>query len=58
MNPPLEAIERYYQDVLRLPNESAKTHRFAELIGELFPNTKPLTDFAQGWGKFIRCSHE
>jgi hypothetical protein len=34
------ALRSYLADVRSLPNESAKTHRFATLIGELFPGIR------------------
>src|SRR5262245_52194458 len=42
------ALIRYLADVRSLPNESAKTHRFSALIGEVFPGTSAPTDFASG----------
>ena len=48
------ALAGYLKDVRSLPNESAKTHRFATLIGELFPNTTATTDFSAGVEKLIR----
>src|SRR5439155_20664481 len=48
------AMIRYLADVRSLPNESAKTHRFSALIGEVFPGTSAPTDFAAGVEKIIR----
>ena len=41
-------------DVPSLPHEPAKVSRFAALIGELFPSTPVVRDFAAGVEKFIR----
>lgn len=48
------ALIRYLTDIRSLPNESAKTHRFSAVIGELFPGTSASTDFAAGVEKIIR----
>ena len=48
------ALRSYLADVRSLPNESAKTHRFATLIGELFPGSSAVTEFAAGVEKLIR----
>jgi hypothetical protein len=48
------ALSTYLTNVRSLPNESAKTHRFAALIGELFPASKASATFAEGVEKVIR----
>lgn len=50
-------LRRYLNDIKNLPNESAKTHRFGMLLGELFPNAKFLTDYASGIEKFVRIQN-
>ena len=47
-------LSQYLADVRSLPNESAKTHRFAALVAELFPGTPASTEFAAGVEKFVR----
>lgn len=47
-------LSQYLADVRSLPNESAKTHRFAALVAELFPGTTASTEFASGVEKFVR----
>ena len=47
-------LSRYLADVRQLPNESAKTHRFAALISELFPGSSAPTEFAAGVEKLVR----
>lgn len=42
------ALMKYLADVADLPNESAKTHRFAALVGGLFPSTSAALHFAEG----------
>lgn len=49
-----ECLRSYLADVKSLPNESAKTTRFAALIGELFPGTRAVTLYAQGIEKGVR----
>ena len=49
-----QSILSFACDVKQLPNESAKTHRFAGLIENLFPRSKAITKFAAGIEKFIR----
>lgn len=44
----------YLADVRQLPNESAKTHRFAGLIEALFPGSRASTHFAAGVEKIVR----
>ena len=48
------ALRSYLADVRSLPNESAKTHRFATLIGEMFPGSSAVTEFSAGVEKLIR----
>src|SRR5574341_590436 len=47
-------LSRYLNDIRDLPNESAKTHRFVGLLGELFPNSKILTEYTSGVEKLVR----
>jgi len=47
-------LSRYLADIRQLPNESAKTHRFAALISELFPGSTAPTEFAAGVEKLVR----
>lgn len=48
------ALRSYLNDVRSSPNEWATTHRFAALIGELFPGSPASKEFAAGVEKFIR----
>jgi hypothetical protein len=48
------ALRSYLSDVRASPNEWATTHRFATLIGELFPGSPASKEFAAGVEKFIR----
>lgn len=47
-------LKRFIHDLKHLPNEAAKTHRFAGLISELFPGTSAPLDFAEGVEKIVR----
>jgi SAM-dependent methyltransferase len=47
-------LTAYLKDIRSLPNESAKTHRFAALIGELFPATPVTMAFAASIEKLVR----
>lgn len=49
-----DILSRYMEDTKSLPNESAKTHRFAGLVSELFPGTKAPTLLAEGIEKVVR----
>ena len=49
-----EALLSFVSDVVRLPNESAKTHRFHSLVGVLFGGDKVVTDLAAGVEKIVR----
>ena len=49
-----ETLRKYLREVKSLPNESAKRSRFAALIGELFPGTNAVTEYARGVEKLIR----
>ena len=49
-----ETLRKYLREVKSLPNESAKRSRFAALIGELFPGTSAVTEYARGVEKLIR----
>lgn len=42
------ALRSYLSDVRASPNEWATTHRFATLIGELFPGSPAGKEFAAG----------
>lgn len=44
------------REVKSHPNESAKRQRFAALIGELFPGTNAVTEYARGVEKLIRIT--
>src|SRR6267154_831668 len=46
-------LTQYLHDISDLPNESAKTHRFAGLISDLFPGTDAPTRFAAGIEKVV-----
>ena len=48
------AVLSYLTDVRQLPNESAKTHRFAALVEGLFPGSPASTHFAAGVEKIVR----
>jgi type I restriction-modification system DNA methylase subunit len=48
------AIAQFLRDLKSLNNESSKTHRFAALLGEIFPGTKVSTELAEGTEKMIR----
>jgi len=48
------ALRSYLSDVRASPNEWATTHRFATLIGELFPGSPASKEFAAGVEKCIR----
>lgn len=55
LDAPTRAIlENYVRAVRELPNESAKTHRFAALVGELFPGSNVNIEVAQGIEKRLR----
>lgn len=47
-------LARYLRDIPKLPNESAKTHRFVALVGELFMGSSPMTDIVAGIEKIVR----
>jgi hypothetical protein len=49
-----ETLRAYIREVKSLPNEAAKRARFASLIGELFPGTTAITEYARGVEKLIR----
>ena len=51
-----EILRDYLREVKSLPNESAKRSRFAALIGELFPGSLAVTEYARGVEKLIRIS--
>jgi len=53
-SPTKETLRKYLSEVRTLPNESAKRHRFSALIGELFPGSNAVGDFARGVEKLIR----
>ena len=48
------ALATYLANIRSLPNESAKTHRFAALIEAPFPGGPATTQFAAGVEKLIR----
>jgi hypothetical protein len=47
-------LSNYLREVRALPNESAKTHRFAALISELFPGSPGIGEYSAGVEKFVR----
>src|SRR5690349_12906305 len=47
------ALQRYLHDIKLLPNEPAKTHRFAMLLTELFADANVATNFTRGIEKSI-----
>ena len=51
---PRDTISRYLHEVAELPNESAKTHRFATLVGELFGGSTAPVEFSRGVEKRVR----
>ncbi len=51
-----ETLRRYLREVKTLPNESAKRQRFAALLGELFPGSRAITEYARGVEKLIRIT--
>jgi hypothetical protein len=51
-----DRLRKYLQDVKGLPNESAKTHRFVGLLGELFPGFGAVTKFTEGTEKLVHSS--
>ena len=52
--PTSRILRQYLSDVRALPNESAKTHRFAALIAEMFPGSTAPTEFTAGVEKVVR----
>jgi hypothetical protein len=53
-----DLLLHYLTEVRSLPNEAAKTHRFAQLISELFPGSKAPIEFAAGIEKMVRIDSE
>lgn len=51
-----ENLRAYLHEVRNLPNESAKRSRFAALIGELFPGSTAVPEYARGVEKLIRIT--
>lgn len=49
-------LASFLRDLPSLPNEAAKTHRFAGLLGELFAGSSVLTTFAEGVEKIVRIA--
>lgn len=49
-----EILSSYLKAVRGLPNESAKTHRFLALVGELFPGNRVTTQLSAGIEKRVR----
>lgn len=49
-----EILSSYLKAVRSLPNESAKTHRFLALVGELFPGNRVTTQLSAGIEKRVR----
>lgn len=50
------ALTRYVREIAALPNESAKTHRFVELLGELFAGATEVTQFIGGIENAVRVN--
>lgn len=48
------ALQCYVADVRQLPNEAAKRVRFGSLLGDLFPGSSAVSDFAAGVEHAIR----
>src|SRR5438094_7550024 len=51
--PTRNALSSFLRDLPSLPNEAAKTHRFAGLLGELFPGSSVLARFTEGVEKIV-----
>lgn len=51
-----DRLRAYLADIKSLHNESAKTHRFAQLISELFPDTNAPVEFVQGVETRVRIN--
>lgn len=49
-----DILRSYLHEVKLLPNESAKRARFASMIGELFPQSAAIAEYARGVEKLIR----
>ena len=49
-----ELLSQYLAEVRSLPNESAKTHRFAALVGQAFPGSAATSKLTAGIEKAIR----
>jgi hypothetical protein len=49
-----KVLSEYLSDVQRLPNESAKTHRFAQLVETLFPGSGASWELVSGIEKAVR----
>lgn len=47
-------LQEYLAVVRNLPNESAKTHRFMGLLGELFPGSSAVARISEGTEKTVR----
>lgn len=46
------ALSQFLKDIKALNNESAKTHRFSALLGELFPGSKVMMAQRQDTSSF------
>lgn len=51
-------LKKYLEEVKALPNESAKTHRFAQLVAELFPGSNAPIELVQGVEKVVRIQRD
>lgn len=53
-----DRLRKYLATVKTLPNESAKTHLFAGLVGELFPDSGAVAEIAAGTEKRIKIGNK
>jgi hypothetical protein len=51
-----DALLRFAKEIESLPNESAKTHRFYGLIGEMFKGSKAVVELSRGTEKRVRIA--
>jgi|ERR1035437_6051471 hypothetical protein len=49
-----QLLSQYLTDVRSLPNESAKTHCFVALVGQMFPGSAIISKLTSGIEKAIR----
>ncbi len=53
-----QRLREYLAEVKNLPNESAKTHCFSGLVGQLFPGSGATYEIAKGTEKTIRIGNK